>query len=143
MAYGDNAILPLYRPADELTARTVAAIGSGKFVKPSAAFEGGPLLDISTPTAPFTGGNNFRVAACVAGDKSIGVTAWDTAADGDKVTVYCGGQVVPMIAGANITGGVEVQSDAAGLPITLAAGRSNGICLSTVLSGAVAWIKLI
>lgn len=142
MALYDNAILPLYRPGAELTARASAAIGAGKFVVPTGAFEGGPALDISTPTSPLTGGNNFRVALAGAGVKAIGVTAWDTAADGDKVTIFAGGHVVPMTAGANITSGAEVESNASGNPIALASGRANGICISTATSGNTAWIKL-
>jgi hypothetical protein len=49
-------------------------------VKISGNPQGGPLLDISTPTSPLTKGNLLQVAPCVAGDKAFGVTKWDTAA---------------------------------------------------------------
>lgn len=142
MALGDNAIVPLYNPGVQLTARAVAAIAAGKFIRFSGAFEGGPLLDISTPLSPLTGGNNFRVALCGAAAKASGVSAWDTAADGDKVLIYGPGEVVPMVAGANITGGDEVESNASGNPIPLASGRACGQALATAASSAVVYVRL-
>jgi hypothetical protein len=142
MALGDNGIIPLYRPGTDLTARATAAIAAGKFVRFSGAFEGGPLLDVSTPLSPLTGGNNFRVSLCGAAARASGVAAWDTAADGDKVLIYGPGEVVPMVAGAAITGGDEVESNASGNPIPLASGRPNGQALATAGNGATVYVRL-
>lgn len=142
MALGDNAIVPLYRRGIDLTGRATGAIGSGKFVRFSGAFEGGPLLDISTPLSPLTGGNNFRVALCGAGAKASGVAAFDAAADGDKILCYGPGEIVPMTAGAAITGGDEVESNASGNPIPLASGRPNGQAVATAGNGTVVYVRL-
>lgn len=143
MALGDNAILPLFDDGEDITAAVTGAIASGKFVKIGATMQGGPLLDLSTPTSPLTKGNLIVVSACVAGDKAFGVTKWDTAAADDVVGLFTGTQLVPMLSGAAITAGAEVQSDANGLPITLAAGKANGIAVNTVgAGGATVWIKL-
>jgi hypothetical protein len=75
--------------------------------------------------------------------RAFGVTKWDTAAADDVVGLFTGTQLVPMLSGAAITAGAEVQSDANGLPITLAAGKANGIAVNTVGAGGVTvWIKL-
>jgi hypothetical protein len=142
MALGDNPVIPLFDPADDLSAAVSAAIGAAKFVKIGGNIQGGPVLDLSTPTSPLTKGNLIVVSACGAGDKSVGVTKWETAAADDAVGLFTGNQVVPMKAGANITAGKEVESDANGDPITLASGKANGICITGATSGGVAYIKL-
>lgn len=142
MATGDNAIVPLFDPGRKVTAVATAAIGAGRFVKPSGNFQGGPLLDVTGPTTPITGGNNMQVAQCVSGDKAFGVAAYDAAASGDPVPVYCGpGLIVPMVSGAATAAGAEVQSDANGAAITLAAGKSNGMAVSAA-SGGVVYVRL-
>jgi hypothetical protein len=83
MATGDNAIVPLFDPGPKITAAATAAIGAGRFVKPSGNFQGGPLLDLTGPTTPLTGGNLMQVAQCVAGDKAIGVAGWDASGAGE------------------------------------------------------------
>jgi hypothetical protein len=142
MALGDNAIVPLYRRGIDLTGRATGAIGAGKFVRFTGVFEGGPLLDVSTPLSPLTGGNNFRVALCGAGLKASGVAAWDTTADGDKVLCYGPNEIVPMTAGAAITGGNEVESDASGNPIPLASGRPCGQAVASAGNGLVVYVRL-
>lgn len=139
MAKGDNAILPLFQDADEITCRATGAIVGSRFVVPSGGFESGPALSAASPASD---GGNIKVAQAGAGAKALGVAAYDAAADGDKITVYTGRFVVPMTAGANITAGVEVESDAAGKPITLASGRSNGIAVSTATTGNTVYIRL-
>jgi hypothetical protein len=142
MAAGDNPILPLFDDGDDLTAAATAAITAGRFVKVSATLQGGPLLDVSSPTSPLTKGNLIQVAQCVAGDKALGVAKWDAPNADDVVGLFTGNQVVPMIAGATVTAGNEVQSDAAGKPIPLASGKANGIAISDAGSGVTVYIKL-
>jgi Uncharacterized conserved protein (DUF2190) len=149
MALGDNAILPLFTPADDVSAAVTAAINSGVFVKIGATMQASPILDVSTPTSPLTKGNLMVVSACGAGERAIGVTKWDTAAADDVVGLFTGNQVVPMLSGAAITAGAKVMANASGLPITWtsAASEANnflGIALNTVGAGAVTvWIKLV
>jgi hypothetical protein len=139
MAKGDNAILPLYEDADHLTGRATGAITGGRFVAVSGDLEASPLLNASSPS---TTGGNIKVAQAGAGVRALGVAAYDAAADGDKIHVYAGRFVVPMVAGANITAGVQVESDAAGKPITLASGIANGIAVSTATTGNTVYIAL-
>jgi hypothetical protein len=142
MATGDNAIVPLFDPGAKITAAATAAIGAGRFVKPSGNFQGGPLLDVTGPTTPLTGGNLMQVAQCVAGDKAVGVAGWDASGAGEVLPVYNGpGIVVPMVSGAATTAGAEVQSDANGAAIPLAAGKSNGMAVSAA-SGGVVYVRL-
>lgn len=144
MATGDNAILPLFTPADDLTAAVTAAVGSGKFCKISGDLQASPILSVS---APLTGGNLMKVAQCVAGDKAIGVSKWDAATAGDVVGLFAGGQVVPMTAGGSITAGNKVMSDANGNPVAWTsaaseANNANGIAVSTATNGNTVWVKL-
>lgn len=138
MATGDNAIIPLHEKGDRITCAAGAAIGAGRFVKISANMQQvSPLLDLSTPTSPLTGGNLPVVAQCVAGDKAFGVAEWDASGAGEVLGVFCGHFIVPMVAGAAVAAGVEVQADANGAAITLAAGKANGIAVNTAVGGIV------
>jgi hypothetical protein len=142
MATGDNAIVPLFDPGAKITAAATAAIGAGRFVRPSANMQGGPLLDISGPTTALTGGNLMQVAQTVAGERAIGVAGWDASGAGEVLPVYNGpGIVVPMVSGAATAAGVEVQSDANGAAIPLAAGRPNGMAISAA-AGGVVYVRL-
>jgi hypothetical protein len=82
------------------------------------------------------------VALCGAAAKASGVAAWDTAADGDKVLIYGPGEVVPMVAGAAINGGDEVEANASGNPIPLAAGKACGQAVATAANGATVYVRL-
>jgi predicted RecA/RadA family phage recombinase len=138
VATGDNAIVPLHEVGDRITAAAGAAIGAGRFVRISANMQQtSPLLDISTSLSPLTGGNLPVVSQCTAGQKAFGVAEWDAAAAGDVLGVYCGHFIVPMVSGAAITAGVEVESDANGAAITLASGKANGIAVNTAVGGVV------
>jgi Uncharacterized conserved protein (DUF2190) len=146
MALGDNPVIPLYEPGERFSARVTAAVTHGTFVAPSGNFEGGPLLDVSAPTSPLTGGNLPKVATCGAGAKAIGVAGFDAVADGDVIPVINGpGIVVPMTAGAAITAGQQVESNAAGNPIpwggTIAT-QPNGIAISGAANGATVYVRL-
>lgn len=146
MATGDNRIAPLYAEGADITAAITAAVSSGTFVRPSGNFQAGPLLDVSTPTAPLSGGNLAQVATCGAGQRAWGVAETDGAVAGDVIPVYTGpGQVVPMIAGATITAGQEVESDAVGKPIPWAgtvATAKNGLAIAGAANGATVYVRL-
>lgn len=138
MATGDNVVTPLFDPVGKPSAAVTAAVGAGRFLKISGNFQAGPLLDVSTPTGPLVGGNLMQVAQCVAGDKAIGVARWDAAAAGDVVGVLgVPGMIVPVVAGGAIVAGTEVQSDANGAAITLAAGKATGYAVSASVGGIV------
>lgn len=140
MATGDNATIPLFEPGERITAAATAPVVSGKFVKVTADMQSQPALNIA---APLTGGNLIQCAQAVAGDKAFGVAGYDAAAIGDSFPVLNGpGMVVPMVAGAAITAGQEVQSDAAANPIPLAAGKSNGMAVNSAANGATVYVRL-
>lgn len=146
MATGDNPITPLFRDADRITAACTAAVGSGRFVKPSGNFQGGPLLDLTGPTTPLTGGNLPQVAQCVAGERAIGVADRDGSGSGEVIGVITGHEIVPMVSGAATTAGAKVMSDANGaaVPWTSAASEANnanGIAVSAA-SGGIVYVKL-
>lgn len=141
MAKGDNPILPLYEDADHITG-AVASAGSvlgGRFVVPSGGFQSSPLLNAATVA---TDGGNVQINQAGAGARALGVAAYDAPNPGDKVTIYTGRFVVPMVAGGSITAGQQVESDAAGKPITLATGVANGLAVSSASSGQTVYIRL-
>jgi hypothetical protein len=144
MATGDNAILPLFTPADDVTCAASAAIGAGKFVKISADMQASPILAVGTPLVK---GNLMVVAQCVAGDKAFGVSKWDASGADEVLGVFSGGQVVPMTAGGSITAGNKVMSDASGNPVAWTsaaseANNANGIAVSTATNGNTVYVKL-
>jgi|SRR3954470_21536835 hypothetical protein len=139
MAVGDNPVIPLFEEGHRPTAAAAAAVVAGKFVKIGADLQASPILNVATP---LVGGNLAQVVQCVAGDRAIGISGWDAPTIGDVLPVICLPLIVPMIAGAAVTFGNEVQSDAAGNPIPLAAGKSNGIALNSAAGGATVWVAL-
>lgn len=145
MATGDNAVLPLFEPGERISAAATAAVSAGRFVKISGDMQSAPILTVGTP---ITGGNLVQCAQCVAGDRAFGVAGYDAAVSGDTFPVINGpGMVVPMTAGGNITANDQVMSDAAGKPVTWTsaaseANHSNGLAVSTALSGATVWVRL-
>jgi hypothetical protein len=109
------------------------------FVAPSADRTGGPGL--STDLA-----NQFVFATCGAGKKAAGVAKYDVA-DGESGGVHGQpGMIVPVLAGAALTAGVEVMADATGKAIPhvpgTATNRALGLVMSGAASGALAQIKL-
>lgn len=139
MPTGDNPVIPLFEEGHRPTAAAQAAVTAGKFVKVAADLQASPILNVASP---LVGGNLMQVAQCVAGDRALGVSGWDAVAIGDVLPVICQPLIVPMVAGAAITFGQEVQSDAAGNPIPLAAGKSNGIALNSAAGGATVWVAI-
>jgi hypothetical protein len=119
-----NDCIPYYKPGEDLPAAASAAITGKRFVKISGNRQSGPGLSSTAE------GSNYSVAQCVAGDKAIGVSMYDAPLNG-KIGVVREG-VVPVTSGAAVTAGSEVQADANGKAITLAAGKANGIAMSGV-----------
>lgn len=149
MATGDNPLIPLYEEGDRFTAAVTAAVTSGRFVKPSGNFQGGPLLDLTGPTTPLVKGNLPQVAQCVAGDRALGVAAWDAPNVDDVLPVINNGSgmIVPMVAGGTIVAGNKVMSDAAGQPVAWVsaaseANNSNGLALNGATVGQTVYVRL-
>lgn len=72
---------------------------------------------------------SFSGALCTAGAKALGTVQADTEADNVAPVSVLG--ICLITAGAAVTAGAEVESDASGRAVTLAAGASNGFALDT------------
>jgi hypothetical protein len=130
-----NESTPLYNTRD-ITAQASAAITGKRFVEISAEPTSSMLALSAT-----SDGSNVQVAPCGAGAKAFGVAAYD-AADNAKVPVHGPPKTTVVTAGGTVAAGEEVESDATGRAITLAAGISNGICLQGATVGNDAVIAL-
>lgn len=119
-----NDCIPYYKPGADIPAACSAAVTGKRFLKVTGNRQSGPGLSSTAE------GSNYQVAQCVAGDKSIGVSMYDAPING-KVGIVREG-IVPVTSGAAVTAGTEVQSDANGKAITLAAGKPLGYAMSGV-----------
>lgn len=121
-----NECIPLYRPGNDLTAVTTAAVVGKTFVLWSAALTTG-LLSAATATAA---------------GKVSGVAAY-SAASGARVAVIRGqGQIVPVTAGGTIAALAEVEVGSAGKAVTIASGVAVGRALSAGTNGNDVIIEL-
>jgi hypothetical protein len=136
-------------PGEAISAQATGAAGGKRFCKISAPRVGGGLSGGTsrvTTSGPGYGANTLstdtrdlpQIIACsVSGEAVLGVCGWDLATgDVGKVYTRGHGNVVPIIAGAAITAGNEVQTDATGAAIPLSAGKAVGYALDSAASGA-------
>jgi hypothetical protein len=121
-----NAAVPFYSEGKEFTCHCGAAVTGKRFVAVS-----GNQID-ERPVVSHAG----------AGAVVLGVSGYD-AALGAGVTVYRKGNVMPVTAGAALTAGQQVQSDANGQAIPLASGVAAGIALADAANGTEAKIALV
>ena len=118
-----NECIPLYRPGADITAVAGGAITGKTFVKVSAGLNPGNAVTGTSATL-------VTVVTNTAAGKAFGVATYD-AASGARLPIICGpGRVVPVTSGAAVAAGAEVESDASGRAITLAAGKPLGMALS-------------
>lgn len=120
MPSGANDCIPYFEPADEITGHCTAVVRGKRFVSPSAHPPGGLI-----------GVENIQIAESGAGAKAVGIAAYDGVLN-EEIPLKTGNGVYPMTSGAAVAFGQEVQSDAQGRAIPLAAGRANGIAVETV-----------
>jgi hypothetical protein len=100
-----------------------------RFLAPSGNRTGGPGLSTDPD-------NVYVLAHAGAGVKPVGVSQYDCPANTSEGSCLGEpGRILPVTAGAAIAAGQEVQSDANGQAIPLAAGRPAGIAM-TAASGA-------
>lgn len=107
-----------------VTAKASGAIPGSRFVK---------LVAGGTFQQP-------KVALCGAGEQAYGVSGW-TVADGETLTVQKLGAWT-VEAGENLVAPLQIQSDATGRAITLAAGKRLGQIHSDAVLGADAGVEL-
>lgn len=126
-----NECIPT-RTGGPITAKCGAAVTGKRFVKITAARTGGGLNAIGTDLV-----NVYVVTNCtVSGEVAVGVAQNDQAIN-QLVGVFKrhDGWVLPVTAGADITAGQEVQTDATGKAIPLASGKALGQALDSATSG--------
>lgn len=130
-----NEAIAFYDSGEDITGFCTAAVTGKRFVKVSGARTGGG------PVSDDIGGGNVKVAPAGAGDKVFGVATYDAAIN-SLVPVARANKVMPVLAGAALTAGQEVQSDALGKAIPLAAGKAAGLVIDDAASGAEAQVSL-
>src|SRR5262245_35682482 len=115
--------VPYYEDSDRITVTAGAAVSGRTFAGATSWAAPGPGFPGASPD------NNIVCGVAPAASRPLGVWGWD-AALGQKVTLLRVG-IVPVIAGAAIAFGAEVEVGASGRAITLASGKPVGICLGT------------
>lgn len=122
-----NECIPFKEPGGDVTAQASAGVTGKRFL----AITGNLQAD-----------GSITVAHAGAGVRVVGVSKYD-AASGAKVGVIRGSKmVVPVTAGANISAGAEVESDAQGRAIPLASGKAAGYVETAATSGQDARVCL-
>lgn len=110
-----NETKPLFRPGQDVTAQTTAAVTGKTFVGVSATRDASSGL--------------VKVAVATAAVKPFGVANAD-AASGATVGVHRGG-IIPVTAGGAIAAGAQVEIGTGGKVVTLASGVAVGLALET------------
>lgn len=119
-------VYPYFTPAETFTGRTSEAVTGGRFLAIT-----GPLL--GDAAGAIEGGGHPQVGHTAA-VRACGVAARD-AVSGATVMIYGPGNIVPVEAGAAVTAGQQVEADADGNAIPLAAGVRSGLALSSAADG--------
>ena len=127
--------IPYRKPNEDIPGQCTAAVTGKRFLSVSGTRTSGPGLSNTAE------GSNYRVAHTGAGLRSIGVSMWDAPING-KIGIIRGG-IVPVTAGAAITAGQEVQSDATGQAAPLTTGKSLGVAMADAALGADCEVSLL
>ena len=123
-----NECIPLYRPGEDVTCQTTAAVVGKTFV------------DISATRDTTTG--LIKVATATAAGRALGVASYDAPING-RVSVQRGkGVILPVTAGGAIAAGAQVEVGASGRAVTLAAGVAVGRAIETGTNGNDVFIEL-
>lgn len=141
MAANEN--VGVYEPGADVTCTASAPIVGKTFVWISGDRSLGTQFAVG-PSAPGPATmGNITVATASAGGLSFGVSKYDQLTVGLAVGVSRGpGRVTYVTAGAVLTAGQEVQSDASGKAIPLASGRARGYAVTSCAAGADAEISI-
>lgn len=135
-----NDCIPFKRDGYDITCMVTAAVTGKRCVVVSATRSSGPALSATAE------GSVYKVATAGAGARPLGVAAWDQPTVNGFVNVIRKG-IVPITAGAAITAGQEVMSDASGkvVPWTSAVNEANkkvGLAMADAALNADAEILL-
>lgn len=136
-----NDLVRTKEPGLDVTGQATVAITGKRFVRISAArsYKFNQLAGTAD-------GNNYKVAPATAGGYAFGVAKYDQPTVNGKVGVARAG-IVTVTAGATITAGQRIMSDATGqaVPWTSAASEANaalGYAVDDAASGTDAEIAL-
>lgn len=123
-----NEAIAYFDPGDDLTCHASAAIIGRRFVRPT-----GNKQVASQALASDGAGGTTPVAHATgaAGEKPLGVSTYDQPNINGKIPIMRGHKVAPVEMGAAAAAGAQVQSDATGRAVTLAAGVSCGLLLNS------------
>lgn len=134
-----NECIPTTVPGDARTVTCGAAVIGKRFVKITAPRTGGGLGGLSTDLLNLPVVQNCNTL----GEAAIGVAGNDQAINLTlKMYKVGNGVTLPVTCSANITAGQEVQTDATGQAIPLAAGKVLGYAMDSAASGADVEIAL-
>jgi hypothetical protein len=135
--------ISLITEESDVTFKATADVLGGRFVKISGNRTGGGVETGLTEVLD----NVYSMATCGAGQVAFGVAKYDVAS-GQHGGVYgTPGRIVTVVAGAAVTAGNKVMSDAAGeaIPWVTAASEANealGLALNTAADGDLVEVKL-
>ena len=118
-----NESKPLFRPAAAITARATTAVTGSRLVAPSGTYDG-----------------NFPVTHCGDGASPLGVASADIPS-GQLGTLLREG-VIPITAGATVTAGQSLQSDAQGRVVPRTTGRTVGLAVANGTTGLPTYVAL-
>lgn len=124
-----NEAIPFYDDGDEITAEAAVGLTGKRFAVITGRASGkaaGTGIDRGLDTN--AGGGNYIANIPGAGVKAVGVISYDVAA-GEKVTLLKR-KILPVVAGATVTVGSEVEVDTQGRVINLASGKAVGLALT-------------
>lgn len=133
-----NECTPFKSPGSAVTGKCTAAVTGKRFVKISGNRTGGGGGGLSTDLA-----NVYQISNATASGEIVFGVARQDGANGSLIGVHCQpGIIIPITCGADCASGIEVQTDAVGKCIPLAAGKAVGYVMNGALSGADAEVRL-
>ena len=124
-----------YFETGNVSFRAQGAVVGKTFLAIGADNTGGPGLSTDLE-------NLYVMKTCTAGARPCGVAKYDVADTQAGGVHGQPGMIVPVVAGAAITAGQEVEVGAAGKAIPLASGKAAGMAMSGAANAADAQIKL-
>lgn len=112
-----NECIPYKEPGAHITGTATAAVTGKRAVAISGDLQADGTASIAPPAA---------------GGRILGVAAWDAAIGAQVTVIRTPGIILPMTSGAAIAAGAQVQVDATGRVVPLAAGVAIGTAVTGV-----------